>query len=223
MRSVWSDVSAQAPTQGYATLPTPAMSPRPAIRPATEISSSSASQCRPIGLRVTAARWVGVACKRRGNHASGTPRVRPSDKTTHMLSSLKLTCWGEMVMVGSCNLHSPRFDHASQAAQGAGIQTCTFGQSDIGCHPKLCLALCPHDVNLDWFSWITLVRVDEKANAIMAENGWHWAKLRGILGCGNGGVVVLRLLRFVSIARVPVGLLSHHRVHVHFFNYEYAP
>ena len=48
-----------APTLGYATLPTPAMSPCPAMRPATEISSSSASQCRPIGLRITAARWVG--------------------------------------------------------------------------------------------------------------------------------------------------------------------
>ena len=93
-----------APALGHATLPTPAMSPRPAMRPATEISSSSASQCMPIGLRITAARRVDVVCDRRGNHASGTPRVRPSDRATHMLSSSKLTCLGDMGMVGSFNL-----------------------------------------------------------------------------------------------------------------------
>ena len=106
-----------------------------------------------------------------------------------MLSASKLTRSGEIGMEGSFNLHLPRFDRASQAAQRMGIQTRTFGQNDLGCYPKLCLTGCPHDMNMDRVSRIALVRVEEKAKAIMAENGWHWVSLRGISMCGNGGMV----------------------------------
>jgi hypothetical protein len=53
-------------------------SPRPANRPATEISSSISSQWRSTRLSSTRWRCSGVAFSSRGNHAIGTPSVRPS-------------------------------------------------------------------------------------------------------------------------------------------------
>ena len=78
-----------------------------------------------------------------------------------------------------------------------GIGDSPFGRWTISvgfthptiCYPKLCLAVCPHDMNMDRLSRIALVRVEEKAKAIMAEYGWHRDRLSGILGCGNGGMV----------------------------------
>ena len=74
------------------------MSPRPASRPATEMSSSSSSQCRPRRLNSTRSRAAAVACSRRGNHASGTPSVRPSVSSTHIVCSSKRTAVGEMLI-----------------------------------------------------------------------------------------------------------------------------
>ena len=44
-------------------------------------------------------------------------------------------------------------------------------------------------MNMDRLSRIALVRVEEKAETILAENGWHGGSLRGIFLCGNGGMV----------------------------------
>src|SRR4029077_10457251 len=74
------------------------MSLRPASRPAIEISSSRSSQCRPTRLISTRVRASGLACKRRGNHASGTPKVRPSVKSTHIVCSSKRTAVAEIVI-----------------------------------------------------------------------------------------------------------------------------
>src|SRR5260370_31444862 len=56
-----------------------------------EMSSSSASQCRPRLLILTCSRCSVVACRSRGNQASGTPIIRPSLRSTHMLSGSKCT------------------------------------------------------------------------------------------------------------------------------------
>jgi hypothetical protein len=74
------------------------ISPRPASRPAIEISSSMASQCRPTRVSSTWLRSTGVARNNRGNHASGTPSVRPSVNSTHIVCSSKRTLVAEMVM-----------------------------------------------------------------------------------------------------------------------------
>jgi hypothetical protein len=73
-------------------------SPRPANRPAMEISSSMASQCRPTRLNATCSRSADVACNSRGNHASGTPSVRPSDSSTHIVCSSNRTLVADVVM-----------------------------------------------------------------------------------------------------------------------------
>lgn len=46
----------------------------------------------------TRAHTSGLACKSRGNHANGTPKVRPSVKSTHIVCSSKRTAVAEMVM-----------------------------------------------------------------------------------------------------------------------------
>src|SRR6185437_3894661 len=76
-------------TQAAKTLPLVVWSPSPASSPATEMSSSSASQCRPRLLIRTCAHCSAVPCSKRGNHASGTPMIRPSLRSTHMLASSK--------------------------------------------------------------------------------------------------------------------------------------
>ena len=73
-----------------------------------EISSSSASQCSPLGLRLTSRRSAWEPCRRRGNQASGTPTVRPSSSFTHMESVSNRTETGlaEVLIPGSFDLVS---------------------------------------------------------------------------------------------------------------------
>src|SRR5260221_12445337 len=55
------------------------------------MSSSKLSQWSPRLLMRQASRSFEVARSSRGNQAIGTPRVLPSDSSTHMLSSSNLT------------------------------------------------------------------------------------------------------------------------------------
>src|SRR5271170_588227 len=55
------------------------------------MSSSRASQWRPQLVIPSCWRCSGVLCRSRGNHASGTPRVQPSLRSTHILSGSKRT------------------------------------------------------------------------------------------------------------------------------------
>ena len=71
---------------------------RPANSPATKMSSSSASQCKPPLLSSTNARCSGVASSRRGNQTNGAAMVRPSDKLTHKVSSSNRIAVGEFVI-----------------------------------------------------------------------------------------------------------------------------
>src|ERR1700730_6923457 len=73
-------------------------SPRPANSSGTEISSSISSQCRPTRVSSTRARCAGLASRRRGNHASGTPSVRPSLSSTHIVCASKCTDMAERSM-----------------------------------------------------------------------------------------------------------------------------
>jgi hypothetical protein len=59
-----------------------------------EMSSSSASQWSPRLLMRSCSRCSGVARRRRGNHASVMPRVRPSVRSTHVLLASKRTWVG---------------------------------------------------------------------------------------------------------------------------------
>src|SRR3954468_10172255 len=123
-------------------------SPRPARRPATEMSSSSASQCRPRRPNSTCSRWAGVACNRRGNHASGTPSVRPSDSSTHIVSVSKRTVVAEMVMPGFQEKIAVVFDHAKDIRKFPGIEAETVGNGDVSFKPHFRVAATTPDVDM---------------------------------------------------------------------------
>src|SRR5262245_26836646 len=65
----------------------------PASSPATDRSSSSSGQCKPMPPPPISQRerCSAVAANRRGNHASGTPMIRPSIKCTFIKSSVNST------------------------------------------------------------------------------------------------------------------------------------
>jgi len=95
----------------------------PASRAGIEMSSSRSGQCSPKGVVSTASRCSGVAFNRRGNQTSGTPRVRPSDRASHMVASSKLTLCAEMVMPCLCDACLVEVYHSSDLAQGFGVTT----------------------------------------------------------------------------------------------------
>src|SRR5438094_3677816 len=73
-----------------------ALSPlrRPASKPSTPICSSSSghSIAYPSPSNCQCCRSAGAPCTRRGYHASGTIRLRPSARSTVSLSSVTVTC-----------------------------------------------------------------------------------------------------------------------------------
>src|SRR5579884_3532150 len=108
------------------------ISPRPASKPATEISSSSSSQCRPIRLIATRWRASALACRRRGYHAKGTPNVRPSERSTHIVCSSKRTAVAEMVIPGLQDEASPLRDNTQDMRKFDGIEAITLREGNIG-------------------------------------------------------------------------------------------
>jgi NYN domain len=88
----------------------------PASKPATDMSSFNASQCKPLLLSSTFALCSGAASSRRGNQASGSAIVRPSDKLTHKVSSSKRIDLGEMFIPHPFNKFSIRGNNALQFA-----------------------------------------------------------------------------------------------------------
>ena len=138
-----------------------------------EMSSSSASQCRPKALIVTWARSVGVACSRRGNQTSGTPMVRPSLSATQRLSSSKLTFSAEMIMpspfdVAATVRHDPR-----NSPQGSGVQATTLRQSHLWVKPEFRAVRSLDDMHMRRLPWVAFVGVEEVPKPVVAEDGWH--------------------------------------------------
>lgn len=99
-----------------------------------EMSSSSSSQWRPRLLIVTCSRYAGVPCSRRGNHASGTPRVRPSDNSTHMLSWSKRTllAFAEELIPHPRNSVPPSLDDFGQLPEDPRTEAIVIGRLDSG-------------------------------------------------------------------------------------------
>ena len=95
--------------------------PVPDSRPAIEISSSSSSQCSPFGLISNFRRCSGAACIKRGNHANGTARMRPSDNSTHILLSSNRTDLAEVLIPFPFDWINILFDCFRKLAQRARI------------------------------------------------------------------------------------------------------
>jgi hypothetical protein len=112
-------------------------SPRPASRPSTEMSSSRSSQCRPFPVTLIrhCPRCAGVACSNRGNHAIGTPIVRPSCSSTHIVTSSNRTAFAEVLMPCPHDFVSPPFDDPYQFSLLTSGESEALRDPDVGAHP----------------------------------------------------------------------------------------
>src|SRR5690242_5967049 len=86
-----------------------------------------------------APRCFGVACSRRGNQASGTPRVRPSESSTHILSSSNLTVVAltEEVVPSLFDALTVRLDQFQQLAQRPCVEAVVVGNRYFRAKPNL--------------------------------------------------------------------------------------
>ena len=150
-------------------------SPRPASSPATETSSSSASQCRPRLLKRTCCRSSGVARSRRGNHASGTPIVRPSLNSTHIQSASNRTCFAltEELIPRPLNTRPVCLNHPYQPAQRPRIVAIILCHPNFRPEPEFGLRTAPLNMNMNRLAWRSLVRVKEEPETIFQPYRWH--------------------------------------------------
>jgi hypothetical protein len=138
----------------------------PARRPATEMSSSSASRCKPPLLSSTWARCSALAFSRRGNQANGVAMVRPSDRLTHMVSSSKRTALGEVFIPSPFDQTRVCCNHGPQVPQSTGIKTIAVGQINRWPQPEFCLAFAIPHMNMHGLTRVAFVRVEEKRNGL---------------------------------------------------------
>ena len=134
----------------------------PASRPATEMSSSSASQCKPPLLSSTWARCSALAPSRRGNQASGAAIVLPSARLTHMVSSSNRTALGEVFIPGPFNQVFVCRNHGSQVSKGASIEPVAVSKIDRRHQPEFCLAFSIANMNMHCLTRIAFVGIEEK-------------------------------------------------------------
>src|SRR5262249_37056632 len=99
-----------------------------------------------------ACRCSRVARKRRGNHASGTPKVRPSERSTHMLSSSNrtLTALTKEFIPRFFDALTVRLDQHQQLAQGSRAEPLVVGKMYLGLEPKFRLAVSLLDMDVRW-------------------------------------------------------------------------
>lgn len=132
------------------------------------MSSSRASQCKPRLLMRQASRCSGDACKRRGNHASGTPSTRPSESPTHMLSSSNRTLVGltEELSPLDFDVLTVCLDQLKKFSQGRPIETIVAGQPNPRTQPELGFYTRPVDVDIHWFPPLQLANVAYRRHAL---------------------------------------------------------
>jgi len=121
------------------------LSPTPSSRAGTDISSSRSSQCRPVPppLITHFARSAGAASRRRGKYASGTPSLRPSAKSTHMVSSSNLTCFARASDTEiDCD--------GKQIAQLTGSQPISTSDPGLRFQPKFRHAIRLSHMDVQW-------------------------------------------------------------------------
>src|SRR5579875_437750 len=153
------------------------------------MSSSISSQCNPRALIRQARRWAAVAHSSRGNHASGTPSVRPSASSTHMLS------WSNRIDFALAEVVMPRpldpclivTHQIEKFAKLFGIVTIVICDCDGRLDPNLCFAFTFLNVYVHRFARRPFIRIKKQLEPAMPEDHWHrYLPIRmGIKGQGS--------------------------------------
>src|SRR4051812_33413993 len=129
----------------------------------------------PARLKTNLCRSSGRAWKRRGNHANGTPSVRPSSSSTTKLSSLNLIPIGsgEVVIPGTFNLFRTIFYNRHKLRKHFRGETLVVSHSDFGSDPELCSGRRSGDMDVHRFARIAFVGKEMEAIAIPIEDLGH--------------------------------------------------
>ena len=155
-----------------------ALAPNPASNPAIEMSSSIASQCRPRLLILTRSSSSEVQRNSLGNQASGTPIVRPSLSSTHMLSASKRTRVALTEELIPCLLD--RFpvclNNPQYLAKSAGIVAIIVGHSSHWLHPEFRLIRIFLNMDVHRLPRRSFIRIEEESESIFDEYRWHWVQ-----------------------------------------------
>lgn len=88
--------------------------------------------------------------KERGNHARGTPKIRPSDSSTHMLSSSNLTpaALAEELIPRLFDALTVCLDQPQHLAQAPSAEAVVIGQMHFGPQPEFSLHVVTLNVNV---------------------------------------------------------------------------
>src|SRR5579884_1564952 len=151
------------------------MSPRPAINPAIEISSSNSSQCNPVRLISTFARCAGEALSRRGNQASGTPNVRPSVRSTHIVCSSKRTSVAEMLMPCSQDQVASVVHNAQNTREFGRIEAIAVCDGYLGLQPDFGVLARAFHVYVQRFTRKAFIGVEEEPQPAISKDERHAA------------------------------------------------
>lgn len=147
-------------------------SPLPASNPAMAMSSSSAAQCKPRALIRTILRCAGEPCSSRGNQASGTPNVRPSDSSTHKVSRSQwaLLALTEIRIPSPLDLFTPPLDDAKQLVQCPGVKAIVGGNVRVGSQPELRFNGTLFHMHMRLLARAAFVGIEEKPKAPIAKD-----------------------------------------------------
>src|SRR5262249_52417107 len=110
---------------------------------------------------------------KRGNQASGTPRVRPSVSSTHMVCSSNRTTVAEILMPRSQDPISIFRDSPYDMPKLSRIEAVAVGNRDVRLSPNLAISPATFDVNVWQFARVAFVREKEVSQAALAENDGH--------------------------------------------------
>src|SRR5688572_1468362 len=143
------------------------------------MSSSKSGQWMPLGPSSKFARSLGVPCRNRGNHPSGTATVRPSAKSTLSVSSVTVTPTGSGVDLGLAKVLMPRLQNLFPVLLG---EPAKFIQLVPRKSPVLCqlydglqpeLRLTSFSLNVHMRRFIVLARPEEEPVRPLPENDRH--------------------------------------------------
>ena len=121
---------------------------------------------QPEAADPTAARCLGVAFRRRGNQAQGTPIVRPSDKSTHIELSSKLTAVAEISIPSSLDSR-PFFAHdPNEGVQLRRIKPEALGDDNLSTQPQFNFVVATTRVNMRRFTRVALIGKEKELIAV---------------------------------------------------------
>jgi len=147
---------------------------------------------------------AGMAHSRRGNHASGTPSVRPSGRSNNIAWSSKRRMLAERVVLRIIHHIPIPFDYALPFGRAPGVETDAVRDPRGRVEPEFRLGVAAQRANLDRLARIAFVQKEEERDAAIAKHDRHDLMSASAGGCRDedwhdpmSGTVQVRLVPHV--------------------------